>query len=60
MLERAINELEANYVAAWQAKDSYWLAGELILVLDENCRTQLAGFDLRYTSTDGLEVTRAE
>ncbi|MFI7125838.1 CRISPR-associated helicase Cas3' [Nonomuraea sp. NPDC050153] len=60
VLDKAIGELEGNYVHAWQAKDSYWLAGELILVLDENCRTRLAGYDLRYTSTDGLEVTRAE
>ncbi|MEU7831269.1 MULTISPECIES: CRISPR-associated helicase Cas3' [unclassified Nonomuraea] len=60
VLERAIDELEANYVPAWQIKESYWLAGELILVLDENCRARLAGYDLRYTSTDGLEVTRAE
>ncbi|WP_438943127.1 CRISPR-associated helicase Cas3' [Nonomuraea aridisoli] len=60
VLDRAIDELEANYVPAWQAKDSPWLAGELILLLDENCRARLAGFDLHYTSTDGLEVTRAE
>lgn len=60
VLDQAIEELERNYVPAWQSKDSFWLAGELILVLDENCRTRLAGYDLRYTSTDGLEVTRAE
>ncbi|MGP4102534.1 CRISPR-associated helicase Cas3' [Nonomuraea sp. KM90] len=61
VLDQAIEELEhKNYVPAWQSKDSYWLAGELILVLNENCRTRLAGYDLRYTSTDGLEVTRAE
>ncbi|MFG1614088.1 CRISPR-associated helicase Cas3' [Nonomuraea wenchangensis] len=60
VLDRAIDELERSYVPAWQAKDSYWLAGELVLILDENCRSSLAGFDLRYTSTDGLEVTRAE
>ncbi|MEU0570417.1 CRISPR-associated helicase Cas3' [Nonomuraea sp. NPDC005983] len=60
VVDRAIEELETEYVAAWQSKESHWLAGELILVLDENCRTRLAGYDLRYTPTDGLEVVRAE
>ncbi|WP_328807708.1 CRISPR-associated helicase Cas3' [Nonomuraea antri] len=60
VLDKAIDELERHYIPAWQAKESYWLAGELILVLDENCRTSLAGYDLRYTSTDGLEVSRAQ
>ncbi|MGW2155018.1 CRISPR-associated helicase Cas3' [Nonomuraea sp. NPDC001699] len=60
VLDRAIDELEKEYVAAWQNKDCHWLAGELILVLDENCRTRLAGYDLHYTPEDGLEVARAE
>ncbi|NUW33847.1 CRISPR-associated helicase Cas3' [Nonomuraea sp. SMC257] len=60
VIDQAIDELEQNYVAAWQSKESHWLAGELILVLDENCRSRLAGYDLRYTPTDGLEVVRAE
>ncbi|TYB45714.1 CRISPR-associated helicase/endonuclease Cas3 [Actinomadura chibensis] len=59
VLDRAIEELEAECVPAWQSKDSQWLAGELILMLDENCRTRLAGFDLLYTPADGLEVTDA-
>ncbi|WP_425581362.1 CRISPR-associated helicase Cas3' [Streptomyces sodiiphilus] len=60
VLDQAIEELEERCVPAWQAKESHWLAGELILVLDEDCRTRLAGFDLHYSPTDGLEVTRAQ
>ncbi|MEU0520963.1 CRISPR-associated helicase Cas3' [Streptosporangium sp. NPDC006007] len=58
--DRAIEELEAECVPAWQAKESHWLAGELILMLDEDCRTRLAGYDLRYTPHDGLKVAHAE
>ncbi|GGV90842.1 CRISPR-associated helicase Cas3' [Streptomyces massasporeus] len=57
-MDRAIEELEQLYVPAWQGKDSPWLAGQLILTLDEDCQTQLAGFSLRYSRLDGLEVTR--
>ena len=57
VLDRAIEELEAECVPAWQSKESHWLAGELILMLDENCRTILAGYELRYSPDDGLEVT---
>ncbi|MGW3769954.1 CRISPR-associated helicase Cas3' [Actinomadura verrucosospora] len=60
LLDRAIEELEAECVPAWQSKESHWLAGELILMLDQNCQTRLAGFDLRYTEADGLEVTRVQ
>ncbi|MFE5515317.1 CRISPR-associated helicase Cas3' [Streptomyces sp. NPDC056529] len=59
VMDRAIAELEQLVVDAWQAKESSWLAGELILPLDEDCQTRLAGFALRYSTTDGLEVTRA-
>ncbi|WP_331739431.1 CRISPR-associated helicase Cas3' [Streptomyces sp. NBC_01187] len=59
VLGRAIEELEGNCFRAWQAKECPWLAGELILLLDEECHTRLAGYDLRYTPADGLEVTRA-
>jgi CRISPR-associated endonuclease/helicase Cas3 len=60
ILDQAIEELEAECIPAWQSKESAWLAGELILILDENCRARLAGYDLHYTPEDGLEVTRAE
>ncbi|MET9116073.1 CRISPR-associated helicase Cas3' [Streptomyces longwoodensis] len=59
VMDQAIQELEELYVPAWQAKDSHWLAGQLILALDEDCQTLLAGFRLRYSPSDGLEVTRA-
>ncbi|MFH9862346.1 CRISPR-associated helicase Cas3' [Streptomyces sp. NPDC017202] len=57
-LDRAIAELEQLYVLAWQGKDSPWLSDQLILALDEDCQTQLAGFSLHYSHADGLEVTR--
>ncbi|MFI0818282.1 CRISPR-associated helicase Cas3' [Streptomyces sp. NPDC021098] len=58
VLDRAIAELEQFCPQAWQGKESHWLAGELILVLDADCQTRLAGFQLRYSDVDGLEVTR--
>ncbi|MFJ1878222.1 CRISPR-associated helicase Cas3' [Streptomyces chartreusis] len=57
-MDRAIAELEQLYVPAWQGKDSPWLSDQLILALDEDCQTHLAGFSLRYSHSDGLEVTR--
>jgi CRISPR-associated endonuclease/helicase Cas3 len=57
VMDRAIEELEQLYVPAWQVKESHWLAGQLILPLDADCQTRLAGFLLRYSQTDGLEVT---
>ncbi|MFJ3339327.1 CRISPR-associated helicase Cas3' [Streptomyces sp. NPDC086766] len=59
VMDQAIAELEELYVPAWQTKDSPWLAGQLILALDEDCQTHLAGFCLRYSPSDGLEVTHA-
>ncbi|MFE5519165.1 type I-E CRISPR-associated protein Cse1/CasA [Streptomyces virginiae] len=59
LIDRVIDELERFCPAAWQVKESHTLAGELFLVLDEDCQTRLAGFDLRYTQTDGLEVLPA-
>jgi CRISPR-associated endonuclease/helicase Cas3 len=56
--ERAIAELEQLYVPAWQGKDCPWLSDQLILALDEDCQTRLAGFSLRYSPMDGLEVSR--
>nr|WP_203950175.1 CRISPR-associated helicase Cas3' [Microbispora rosea] len=59
VMDRAIAQLEADCIPAWQSKESHWLAGELILMLDENCRTHLAGYALRYSPEDGLKVTDA-
>lgn len=58
VMDRAIAELEELYLPAWQVKDSHWLADQLILALDEDCQTHLAGFTLRYSQSKGLEVTR--
>ncbi|MFI7179238.1 type I-E CRISPR-associated protein Cse1/CasA [Streptomyces spororaveus] len=60
LIDRVIDELERFCPAAWQVKESHTLAGELFLVLDEDCQTRLAGFGLRYTQTDGLEVLPAD
>ncbi|WP_458078703.1 CRISPR-associated helicase Cas3' [Streptomyces sp. EMB26] len=57
-MDRAIEELEQLYLPNWQGKDSPWLSDQLILALDEDCHTRLAGFSLRYSPEDGLEVTR--
>jgi CRISPR-associated endonuclease/helicase Cas3 len=57
-MDRAIEELEQLYLPNWQGKDSPWLSDQLILALDEDCQTRLAGFSLRYSPEDGLEVTR--
>lgn len=57
-MDRAIEELEQLYLPAWQGKDSPWLSDQLILALDADCRTRLAGFALHYSPEDGLEVTR--
>ncbi|MFJ1652371.1 CRISPR-associated helicase Cas3' [Streptomyces sp. NPDC088337] len=59
VMDRAIDELEELHIPAWQVKGSHWLAGQLILPLDEDCQTHLAGFRIRYSESDGLEVTRA-
>ncbi|WP_245679218.1 CRISPR-associated helicase Cas3' [Actinomadura hibisca] len=58
--DQAIEELKKEVIPAWQARDSSWLAEELILFLDENCRTRLAGYVLHYSEHDGLEVTDGE
>ncbi|MEU9737177.1 CRISPR-associated helicase Cas3' [Streptomyces sp. NPDC048002] len=56
-MDEAIAQLEQLYVRAWQGKDSPWLSDQLILTLDEDCQTRLAGFVLRYSPADGLEVS---
>ncbi|MER5951714.1 CRISPR-associated helicase Cas3' [Streptomyces sp. NPDC001904] len=58
-LDAAIAELEQLYVPAWQGKDSPWLSDQLILALDEDCQTQLAGYALHYSPENGLDVIRA-
>ncbi|MYX39070.1 MULTISPECIES: CRISPR-associated helicase/endonuclease Cas3 [unclassified Streptomyces] len=60
VIDRVIAELEQFCIPAWQAKDSSWLAGELILPLGSDCQTRLAGFRLQYSPDDGLEVSREQ
>ncbi|MEU7090076.1 CRISPR-associated helicase Cas3' [Streptomyces achromogenes] len=57
-MDQAIQELEQLYVPNWQGKDSPWLSDQLILALDEDCQTRLAGFSLQYSQADGLKVTQ--
>ncbi|MFI0257864.1 type I-E CRISPR-associated protein Cse1/CasA [Streptomyces sp. NPDC017056] len=56
VIDRTIEELERFRVDAWQVKECPWLAGELFLVLDEDCQTRLSGFVLSYSKDDGLRV----
>ncbi len=60
MIERTITDLENDLVEAWQTKEAHWVAGELVLFLDEDDRAELAGHQLHYTRSDGLEVIRDE
>ncbi|MEU7765080.1 CRISPR-associated helicase Cas3' [Nocardia sp. NPDC049190] len=53
--ERVIRALEDTWYPGWQ--QSHWLAGELVLELNEEGRTSLAGHDLEYDSRLGLLVT---
>ncbi|CAL9638406.1 hypothetical protein SUDANB19_06247 [Streptomyces sp. enrichment culture] len=41
----------------WQVKECPWLAGELLLILDEECQTRLSGILLGYSPVDGLRLT---
>lgn len=54
-----IKELEArnkNELAAWQ--QSPWLRGELVLLLDENNKTEFNGYLLSYSYDTGLEYEK--
>ena len=53
----AVEELERCHdYPAWQ--HSPWLDGQLILVIDEDGTTTLAGYNLHYDSANGLRTTR--
>ncbi|MFE7141723.1 type I-E CRISPR-associated protein Cse1/CasA, partial [Streptomyces sp. NPDC057644] len=56
VIDRTIAELERFVVPAWQVKECPWLAGELLLVLDEDRQTHLSGQDIHYSADDGLRV----
>jgi CRISPR-associated endonuclease/helicase Cas3 len=56
-IDKVIFELESN---PWtqSVQDSYWLKGELILMLDEDCRAELYGHTLRYDKRKGLSIEK--
>ncbi|MFF7453817.1 type I-E CRISPR-associated protein Cse1/CasA [Kitasatospora sp. NPDC008115] len=56
VVDRAIKDLEQLYIPAWQVKECPQLDGELVLLLDEQGRAELAGFELEYRTSDGLAV----
>lgn len=59
--DAAIAELERRnreMLAEWQ--QCSWLHGELILLLDEQCRTTLCGYILAYNRENGLSYTKEE
>ncbi|MER6738431.1 CRISPR-associated helicase Cas3' [Streptomyces puniciscabiei] len=58
VIDRVIADLEDFFVPSWQAKESIWLSGELILPVRAGCQTRVAGFRLSYSPDDGLEVFR--
>ncbi|MEN8655475.1 CRISPR-associated helicase Cas3' [Streptomyces sp. 21So2-11] len=58
IIDQVIAELEAFCVPAWQSNESPWLAGELILPVQADCQTQLAGYAIQYSYEEGLEVRR--
>ncbi|ROT31159.1 CRISPR-associated helicase Cas3' [Micromonospora sp. HM5-17] len=58
VIDDVIAELEQRVdLSAWQ--ESPWLAGELVLDIDEDGNATVAGFDLHYDPAEGLRVTRA-
>ncbi|MEU7022205.1 type I-E CRISPR-associated protein Cse1/CasA [Streptomyces sp. NPDC046203] len=59
VIGRTIAELEKILIPAWQVKECPWLAGELLLVLDSDCQTHLAGYELRYSRAEGLSFAEA-
>lgn len=57
VVDEVIADLERRVdVTAWQ--DSPWLAGELVLDINEDGTARVAGFDLHYDPDEGLRVTR--
>ncbi|MEV5447224.1 hypothetical protein AB0N23_32520, partial [Streptomyces sp. NPDC052644] len=57
VIDEVIADLERRVdIAAWQSNQ--WLAGERVLDLDTDGRATVAGFDLHYSPTDGLQVAR--
>ena len=59
LAEKVIGELREEQIESWQASQDPWLSGQLVLVLDEDFRARLAGYELRYDPHTGLEATLA-
>jgi CRISPR-associated endonuclease/helicase Cas3 len=57
VIDATIADLERNWIPGWQR--AVLLAGQLVLVLDQDGRAHVAGHDLHYTREHGLEVQRA-
>lgn len=54
--DRVVHDLERNDFESWRR--SPWLQGQLTLVLDEDWRTPVAGFAVRYDRDQGLLVEK--
>ena len=48
----------SRWIPQWQ--QSAWLAGELVLFLDEAFSTKLCGFHITYTKEKGLQYRKEE
>ncbi|MBF4163026.1 CRISPR-associated helicase Cas3' [Nocardioides acrostichi] len=58
LFDQTLRELERNCWENWQ--QSWWLRGQLVLVLDGELSCRLAGHRLIYDFGDGLVVTKEE
>lgn len=56
--DAVIDDLEQNKIDSWQ--NSRWLGGMLALILDEELRAEVAGFDVEYDRRRGLLITRKD
>lgn len=55
-IDQTIRELEQRMYPGWQ--ESRWLAGELVVELDEDGVAEVNGHRLTYTEEDGLVIER--
>lgn len=58
VIDAVIDDLEASWFGGWQ--QSSWLKDQLVMVLDEDHRCHLAGFDVAYDRRDGLTVMKRD
>ncbi len=60
-LDRTIEELEcvnSQIIPEWQ--QSFWIKGELVLLLDEELSADLCGYHITYTKEEGLRYGKEE